>query len=146
MPTHPNICAALVMLLALLASAAPRSGAAAPAQALADPTQPAAIAAPAPVRRDAAAPLPAAPAWPRLQSVQIAAHGGSSALVDGRVVRVGERIGELSVVSIDAQGISLRGPRFEQRLALLPGVLKTASGSPPPTSRQAVAAAAKELP
>ena len=111
---------------------------------LADPTRPAAPAAAAhPAARNGATSA-AAPAWPQLQSVQVSAQGGSSALVDGRVVRVGERIGELTVAAIDAQGILLRGPRFEQRLALLPGVAKTASAQP--LSRPAVTVATKELP
>ena len=158
MTSHHSMLAALVALVALvapLALAGLPALAATPAQAqvpgpgpaLADPTRPGPLAAPAPApqrRSDPAAPAaaPAAPAWPQLQSVQIAAQGGSTALVDGRVLRVGDRIGELSVAAIDAQGISLRGARFEQRLALLPGVLKVASHQTPQAPGQAVAVAA----
>ena len=116
--------------------------AAAPAHAqpaLADPTRPAGFtrAASTPAARsgggggggsitDAAAAVPA-PVRPTLQSLQVSAGGGSSALVDGRVVRVGDRLGETVVVTIDTQGILLRGPRYEQRIALVPGGGKTAS-------------------
>ena len=113
--------------------------------ALADPTQPPAIVQPAaatPAR--AGSVVDAAPVWPRLQSVQVSARGGSSALIDGRVVRVGERIGELTVVAIDADGILLRGKRFDQRLALLPGIAKSASDRAPLALRPAVAVATKE--
>ena len=111
------------------------------APALADPTRPAGFtrAASTPAVRggrgggvadagaaaDAVAALPA-PVMPKLQSLQVSAGGGSNALVDGRVVRVGDRLGETVVVTIDAQGILLRGPRYEQRIALVPGGGKTA--------------------
>lgn len=117
------------------------------APALADPTRPAGFTRPAstPTVRgggggsvaDAAAAVPA-PVMPKLQSLQVSAGGGSSALVDGRVVRVGDRLGETVVVTIDSQGILLRGPRYEQRIALVPGGGKTA----PTTVSMAVGAAA----
>lgn len=114
--------------------------AAAPAHAvpaLADPTRPPGFTRPTstPAVRsggggsDAVAEVPA-PVMPKLQSLQVSAGGGSSALVDGRVVRVGDRLGETLVVTIDAQGILLRGPRYEQRIALVPGGGKTASTTP----------------
>ena len=114
--------------------------AAAPAHAvpaLADPTRPPGFTRPTstPAVRsggggsDAVAKVPA-PVMPKLQSLQVSAGGGSSALVDGRVVRVGDRLGETLVVTIDAQGILLRGPRYEQRIALVPGGGKTASTTP----------------
>lgn len=116
------------------------AAAAAAAPAAADPTRPADIAPTVvmPVRGAAVV----APVWPQLQSVLVAGPGGSSALVDGRIVRVGGRLGELTVAAIDAQGILLRGLRFEQRLALLPGVFKTPSTTPSP--QPAVAVATKE--
>lgn len=104
---------------------------------LADPTRPAGrvspVRAPAPSR--SAAPATAASAAaslaPRLQALQIATIAGSSALVDGRVLHVGDRLGELTVTAIDAHGVLLRGPQIEQRLALLPGVgAKVASRTP----------------
>ena len=115
------------------------------AQELADPTRPAGtVERGAPAAHGVAA-APAPRAWPQLQSVQIPAQGAASALVDGRVVRVGERIGDVTVVAIDAQGVLLRAARYEQRIALVPGIVKTASASTP-ISRTAVAAASKETP
>ena len=115
------------------------------AQGLADPTRPAGtIERGVPTVHGVAA-APAPRAWPQLQSVQIPAQGAASALVDGRVVRVGERIGDVTVVAIDAQGVLLRAARYEQRIALVPGIVKTASASTP-ISRTAVAAASKETP
>jgi hypothetical protein len=99
-------------------------------------------AAAAPARVGAATEL--APAWPQLQSVQVSAQGGSSALIDGRVVHIGERLGEMTLVAIDADGILLRGKRFDQRLGLLPGIAKTSSARAPLVHRPAVAVATKE--
>ena len=132
----------------LLCGAATHTASAAPP--LPDPTRPAAFAEPAassalPRRSDITA--VAAPAAPQLQSVQIATNGGSTALVDGRLVRVGGRVGELTVFAIDEQGLWLRGARQDQRLSLLPGVAKFASGTAPITPRPAVrVATTKETP
>ena len=84
------------------------------------------------------------PVRPALQSLQVSAQGGSSALVDGRVVRIGDRLGEtgeMAVVAIDAEGILLRGPRYDQRLALVPGGGKTASTAAANTSAITAASA-----
>lgn len=100
---------------------------------MADPTRPPEFtrAASTPAVRGGGAGVAAAavsaPVMPKLQSLQVSVGGGSSALVDGRVVRVGDRLGETVVVIIDGQGILLRGPRYEQRIALIPGGGKTAS-------------------
>ena len=106
-----------------------------------DPTRPMGLAEPEPraaktPRATTAAAAPAAPAaLPRLQSVQVAGTARhSSALVDGRLVRVGDRIGEHSVAAIDRDGITLRSARGEQRLPLLTGVTQTASRASPPTT------------
>ena len=116
------------------------------AQELADPTRPAgAVERALPAAAPGVAGTVAPRTWPQLQSVQIPAQGAASALVDGRVVRVGERIGDVTVVAIDAEGILLRAARYEQRIALVPGIVKTAS-APTPISRTAVAAASKETP
>jgi len=70
---------------------------------------------------------------PKLQSIQVlAGQGGSNALVDGRLVRVGDRLGEFNVTAIDRGGLTLLGPRGEQRLPLLTGVTQTASRAEPP--------------
>jgi hypothetical protein len=131
-----------LLLCSALAHAAPP---------LPDPTRPASFAEPAAssgTARRVEPATPAAPAAPQLQSVQLATNGGASALVDGRLVRVGARVGEFSVVAIDEQGLLLRGARQDHRLNLLPGVAKLASGTAPPSpSPPAVrVAATKETP
>ena len=132
----------------LLCGTAAHTASAAPP--LPDPTRPAAFAEPAAssaVTRRSDTPPAAAPAAPQLQSVQIVANGGSTALVDGRLVRVGGRVGELTVFAIDEQGLWLRGARQDQRLNLLPGVAKLASGTAPTIPRPAVrVATTKETP
>ena len=132
----------------LLCGAATHTASAVPP--LPDPTRPAAFAEPAAssaaTRRSDTTPV-AAPAAPQLQSVQIVANGGSTALVDGRLVRVGGRVGELTVFAIDEQGLWLRGARQDHRLSLLPGVAKLASGTAPSIPRPAVrVATTKETP
>jgi len=126
------------------------------AQTVTDPTRPPAsamVSAPAePADRnangDSAArpPRPAAvPASaPQLQSIQRTTSGPANALVDGRLVRVGERIGDQTIVAIDSHGVQLRGGRGAlQTLSLLSGVNKTPSlGNTEPA--QAVAAAPRK--
>ena len=124
------------------------------AQTVTDPTRPPAsamVSTPADAADrsgDAAARLPrpaAAPASaPQLQSIQRSATGASNALVDGRRVRVGERIGDQTIVAIDTHGVQLRGTRGAlQTLTLLSGVNKTPSvGSTEPA--QALAAAPRK--
>jgi MSHA biogenesis protein MshK len=93
---------------------------------LADPTRP-----PDPVRAVAAAPVASAVArptvWPHLQSVRLSATGNSSAVIDGRIVRVGERVGETTLTAIGPRSIVLRGIGFSQQVALLPATFKTPS-------------------
>lgn len=93
---------------------------------LADPTRP-----PDPVRAVAAgqtaSAVPGPTVWPHLQSVRLSATGGSSAVIDGRIVRVGDRVGETTLMAIGPQSIVLRGVGFSQQVALLPGTFKTAS-------------------
>jgi len=140
-PHHTLFVGAACMLLgctAMLPAAAQ--------PALADPTQPPGLVQPVAATRTRSGAADAAPVWPLLQSVQVSASGSSSALIDGRVVRVGDRLGEMSVVAIDAQGILLRGSRYDQRLALLPGLVKTSSARAPLAPRPAVAVATKEIP
>jgi MSHA biogenesis protein MshK len=93
---------------------------------LADPTRP-----PDPVRAvvagQVASAVPGPTVWPHLQSVRLSTTGGSSAVIDGRIVRVGERVGETTLMAIGPQSIVLRGVGFSQQVALLPGTFKTAS-------------------
>ena len=63
------------------------------------------------VRAATAASAPAVPAVRRLQSVRLSEQGHATALLDGHVVQLGDRVGELIVVSIDKSGLTLRGPR-----------------------------------
>jgi hypothetical protein len=140
LPLTARVAAALA-LSGLLVTGLP---ARAQTAAIADPTQPAGVAAVSPgaagSRGSRAAGGPAAPAvWPKLQSVQVGDNGSASAMIDGRIVQVGETVGPLTLVAIDAQGVLLRGARFEQRLALLPGIEKTALAEP---AAQPLAAAA----
>ncbi len=83
---------------------------------VADPTRPPAVLTAAPAAsgaaRPAAAPASApVPVRPRVQSVQVPAEGRASALVDDRLVFVGDRVGERTVVAIDAQGLQLRNAK-----------------------------------
>ena len=101
--------------LTLAAATLALGAAAAAAGPLVDPTRPA-IVAPAttsagappglPARRAEAAP---APAQPVLQAVHTPQTGAISALLDGQIVRVGDRIGERVVMAIDEHGLVLRG-------------------------------------
>jgi hypothetical protein len=60
---------------------------------------------------------------PRVTSILVTRRGEASAWVDGRLVRPGERLpGGETIARIDAQGVTLQGPRGEQRLWLLADV------------------------
>ena len=86
------------------------------AQALADPTRPpAALWAPA----NAA---PATPAQPQLQSVLISTRPGGRrlAVIDGRSVRAGDKVGGAVVVSIDEASVALRRGKTLETLRLYP--------------------------
>jgi hypothetical protein len=128
-------------LSALLFGAALSLGWSGPASAqagLADPTRPPALLA-GPARPgdtiqaaaashrttndNARAPRPAATA-PQLQSLHRPRDGGApSALIDGRLLHIGERLGDWTVQSIDADAVWLRlGHGPPQRLALLPAL------------------------
>ena len=120
------------------------------ATALADPTRPpAALLATVPLRGTAAA-LPgsgtgvgtaatdtrglastisASLPTPVLQSVQMPLRGPAVAMVDGRLVVTGDTVGTRTVLSIDSQGLVLRGDGGTERLSLLGGNAKQAPGS-----------------
>jgi MSHA biogenesis protein MshK len=85
------------------------------AQPLADPTRPPREG-PAEQRQAEAAPT-------RLQSVLISA-GRSIAVIDGRAVRVGERVGDATLVSIAPSEVTLQRGAERQRLTLLPGAVE----------------------
>ena len=65
----------------------------------------------------------------------MSSEGSASALVDGRVMRVGDRVGEHTIVAIYGRGLTLRGARGNtHQMSLLSGVTKTPSGTPPDTA------------
>lgn len=103
----------LIMLLAAWVAA----GASAHAQPLADPTRP-----PAPAQ-DKAEQRQAEPARQRLQSVLISA-GRSIAVIDGRPVPLGGRVGDATVVSIDPSEVTLQRGAARERLTLLPSAIE----------------------
>ena len=122
-----------VLALCLLVSAP--LGAAPP---LADPTQPPDFTPGAGGRTVSTAARLAAeglrtPALHQLQAVQTSARGVATALINGRVVRVGDLLGDgpsgVTVQAIDADGVTLLGPHYRQRLALTPGGTKTPSAA-----------------
>jgi hypothetical protein len=104
-------------------------------QAASDPTRPPSSAAPAvtgavrPAAPAASSPKPT-PEPPLLGSLQIGRDGASTALLDGQVVRVGDKVGNSTVTLIDSQGITLRGPKESVRILLLQGSSKVPSKSP----------------
>lgn len=101
--------------------------AAASAQAqLADPTRPpAALAASAPASaaRPASAP---APKPPELQALRLGRELPPLALIDDKLVRIGDRVGDASVLAINEDGVLLRvGRGPDQWLRLNPAVRKS---------------------
>jgi hypothetical protein len=93
--------------------------------------KPARTGTPAPSASPASGAAAAAPA--RLQSVRLASHpSASTALLDGRLLHLGDAVGERTLVAIDRHGITLRGPGGELRLSLLAGIRQTASREAPP--------------
>jgi hypothetical protein len=142
------------LLLTVLLAMAVGTG----AQSLIDPTRPPSAATNAstamPGRSDGAARAASAAsaalasAAPQLQAIQMPREGGASAIVNGQVVRTGERVGEHTVAAIDATSITLRSARgTTQVLSLLSGVTKTASSVAPdaaPDTSTALAAGSRK--
>ena len=81
-----------------------------------------------------AASAPRVKAQSRVSSVRISAGYGSVALLDGRLVQVGDRVGDSTVTVIDDDGVVLRGPKGLQRLSLTPAANKTWPGMASPAS------------
>lgn len=104
------------LLLALLLAAM------APAHAadLADPTRP-------PAGFDEQAKNAPPPPPPRVQSLFLMGDK-PYAIVDGRVLRLGDRLEDGRVNRIDASGVWLRTPSGNKQLKLLPDVAKTPAG------------------
>jgi hypothetical protein len=113
---------------------------------LVDPTRPRMAMQPGVVTTPARSDGVTAPrAWPTLQSVQTPTRGEASAMIDGQIFHVGERVGEATLTAIGAQGIVLRTAHYEQHISLTPGIAKTASATVPSAPNPpAVALATKE--
>jgi MSHA biogenesis protein MshK len=107
---------ALVATVAALFVALPSA-----AQALTDPTQPPNV---------SAAPLPGAvgvsptTGGPVLQSI-MHAPGRHAAMIDGREVRIGDKVGEARVVAIDADSVRLREGSETRVMRLTPDLRKS---------------------
>jgi len=86
------------------------------AQPLADPTRP-------PTAGPAVELRQGEPAPTRLQSILISS-GRSVAVIDGRAVRVGERVGNAILVSIAPSEVTLQRGAELQRLTLLPNAIE----------------------
>ena len=68
----------------------------------------------------------AVPAIPRVESVRFGGERPATALVDGQMLAVGDRLGDAVVTAIDEQGVSLRSTKGASRLlAMAPGIHKT---------------------
>lgn len=116
---------------------------------LADPTRPpatlATAAVPAAGLGQRGAPAPALPARPLttevlpsvqsvpsvqlVQSVQLPVRGPAVAMIDGQLVKAGDKVGQRVVLSIDSQGLVLRSDTGTERLWLLGASAKQAPGS-----------------
>jgi len=140
------------LLLAMMLTAQASFAQAASPVAWADPTRPphamaaeASASAPRVVRpAGAAASTPAAA--PRLQSVQIGTDGSASALVDGRIVSVGDALAGARIAAIDTDGLTLRDAKGRsERLNLIPTtIVKLDGGSPRPLAGVAQRLAGRE--
>lgn len=115
MTGHPHAAQVMVVAVWLLTGAMPLS-----ASDLADPTRPPAGFA----AHTAEAPLSVSP--PRVSSVLLMG-AKSHAIVDGRLVRVGDRLQAGRVDKIDETGVWLRTSAGPRRLELLPGIEKLPS-------------------
>ena len=94
----------------------------------------------------AAAALPARPLTTEvLQSVQLPVRGPAVAIIDGQLVKAGDKVGDRVVLSIDSQGLVLRSDTGSERLWLLGASAKQAPGSIT-TSRTASFVAAPRAP
>jgi MSHA biogenesis protein MshK len=99
--------------LIMLAAASILAGTAL-AQPLGDPTRPPA--------QGRAEPRQADQPRTRLQSVLISS-GRSVAVIDGRAVRPGERVGDATLISIEPAEVTLQRGAATERLTLLPGLV-----------------------
>ncbi len=94
-----------------------------PGPAASAPARPQAAARPAPAASVVAAPPPL------LQALHLPRQGAATAIVDDRVVRAGEQLGQYTVVGIDSQGMLLRTATGSERIWLLGTTSKQPAGS-----------------
>jgi len=107
-------------LIAIMALALAAFGQAARAETLPDPTRPPAfLFAPA----DGEGPLSEASGGLVLQSVLIAPNR-RSAIIGGKAVSVGDRIGDFTLIRVSEGEVQLRGPEGSRTLKLFPAVTK----------------------
>ncbi len=139
----PCAAAALLLAAAALVQAGPLADPTRPPPGLAGTPGPGGAATPAPrgpaalaaggpgtAARAASAAEPAKVLAPEvLQSVQLPARGPAVAMVDGQLVKAGDKLGDRLVLSIDSQGLVLRGDTGTERLWLLGASAKQAPGS-----------------
>lgn len=118
-----RLIAAMCALAALLAGSS--ASQAALAQALRDPMRP-----PAAAEGGAVAAAGEAPVAARLQSVLIS-PARRVAVIDGRVVRVGERVGDATVVAISESQVVLQRADARETLKLNPVVEKRPAARQP---------------
>ena len=94
--------------------------AAAPAQGLPDPTRP-------PATLQSPAEASAGPAALQLQSVLLGAGRTPAAVISGRLVLQGGRVGDAKLVRVSERSAVLKGPRGETTLALMPPAIQPAT-------------------
>ena len=99
----------------VLAIAAMLISANASAQSLPDPTRPPSYL-PAPASNETTETITAASH--RLSAIRIGA-GGNTAVIDGRVVRIGDRVGEAVVRVINADGVTIEDQLGRRKLSLI---------------------------
>ena len=110
---------------------------------LPDPTRPPAALRPA--STSATAGTPSAPSLV-LQSVLIGEGRKPTAIINGRVVELGESFDGLKLVRVFDQGALLAGPGGATTLALTPGSEKVAVATPPAAPAQPLMAMSKAAP
>ena len=110
---------------------------------LPDPTRPPAALRPAAPTGAAAMPSPPPLV---LQSVLIGEGRKPTAIINGRVVELGESFDGLKLVRVFDQGALLAGPGGATTLALTPGSEKVAVATPPSAQAQPLMAMSKAAP
>ena len=80
---------------------------------------------------DPGGPASTLPGNPRLSSVMVGPPDVACAVIDGQVVRVGERIRGDTLMSVDRTGVLLKGPSGSTRLNLMSRTQLPAAATPP---------------